>query len=74
MLPLLPTPLLVLAGVVAFGLALPRLNRPTSARRLLAEAFAIGVLPGLLFAAAWALWWRGEPGWRRCAAFQAAGR
>ncbi len=51
--PLFPTPLLVLAGVVAFALALPRTNRPTSAIRLMAEAFSIGLLTCLGFAAAW---------------------
>jgi len=54
----LPTPLLILAGVIGFALALPRVGRPTSALRLMAEVFAIGVLTGAGFAAAWALcWW-----------------
>jgi hypothetical protein len=54
---MLPTPLLILAGVVGFALALPRVSRPTSNLRLTAEAFAVGVLTCGGFAAAWALWW-----------------
>ena len=49
---LLPTPLLLQARVVAFVLALTRLNRATSAARLLADVFAIGVLTCLGFAVA----------------------
>ena len=61
--PLLPTPLLVLAGVIAFGLALPRIYRPTSAIRLAAKAFAIGVLTCAGFAAVWAVYWWIEQRW-----------
>jgi hypothetical protein len=53
----LPIPLFVVAGVVAFVLILPRLNWPTSNPRLAAGAFATGVLTCLGMAAAWALWW-----------------
>jgi hypothetical protein len=46
--------MLVLAGVLGFVLALPRMERPSSNLRLAAEAFAFGVLTCLGFAAAWA--------------------
>lgn len=52
--PLLPTPLLILAGAAGFALALPRIGRSTSDARLLAEVFAIVALTCLGFAAAWA--------------------
>jgi hypothetical protein len=55
--PLLPTPLLILAGAVAFALALPRTARPTSTLRMMAEIFTVGFLTCAGFAAAWALWW-----------------
>ncbi len=61
--PLLPTPLLILAGIIGFALALPRLPRPTSALRLIAEVFAICVLTCAGFAAAWALYWWVEQRW-----------
>ncbi len=60
---LLPTPLLVLAGAVGFALALPRVNRHTSALRLMAEVFAIVVLTCAGFAAAWVLYWWVERRW-----------
>ena len=50
--PRLPTPLLILAGVIGFALALPRVARPTSAMRLTAEVCASGILMCLGFAAA----------------------
>ena len=55
--PRLPTPLLILAGVVGFALALPRVERPTSNVRLTAEAFAVVALTCLGFAAAWVVYW-----------------
>ena len=61
--PLLPTSLLILAGVVGFALALPMVGRPTSAARLMAETFVIGVLTCLGYAAAWALYWWIEQRW-----------
>jgi hypothetical protein len=61
--PLLPTPLLIFAGAVGFALALPRVEQPTSALWRMAEAFAVGVLTCLGFAAAWALWWWVEQRW-----------
>jgi hypothetical protein len=54
---LLPTPLFVLAGVVAFVFVWPRISRPTSTARLVAEAFAIGILTCAGFAGAGALYW-----------------
>ena len=38
---ILPTPLQLFAGVVAFVPAWPRMRRPVSLARLMAEAFAI---------------------------------
>jgi hypothetical protein len=63
MTPLLPTPLLVLAGLVAFTFVLPRTNRPTSTAHLVAEAFAVGILTCAGFAAAWAALWLVEQRW-----------
>ena len=60
---ILPTPLLILAGAIALALALPRVARPTGNLRLVAEAFAIGILTSAGFAAAWALWWWVEQRW-----------
>ena len=55
--PLLPTPLLIFAAAIGLALALPRIDRATSNVRLAAEAFVIGVVTCLGFAAAWALYW-----------------
>jgi hypothetical protein len=60
---LLPTPLLLLAGAIGLALALPRMARPTSNLRLMAEAFAIVVVSCLGYAAAWALYWLIEQRW-----------
>ncbi len=60
---LLPTPLLILAGVIGFALALPRVQRSTSNVRPVAEVFSIAVLTCLGFAAAWAAWWWVEQRW-----------
>jgi hypothetical protein len=60
---MLPTPLLILAGVIGFALALPRVARPTGNLRLVAEVFAIGVLMCAGFASVWALWWWVEQRW-----------
>jgi hypothetical protein len=69
----LPLPMVILAGVIGLALALPRVVRPTTAVprvvrpttavRLMAEAFAIGLLTCLGFAAAWALYWWVEQRW-----------
>ncbi len=60
---MLPTPLLVLAGILAVACVWPRLSRPTSTPRLVAESFAIGILSCAVFAAAWALYWWVEQQW-----------
>jgi hypothetical protein len=59
----LPLPMVILAGVIGLALALPRVLRPRTAVRLMAEAFAIGLLTCLGFPAAWALWWWVEQRW-----------
>jgi hypothetical protein len=61
--PLLPTPLLILAGVIGFALSLPRLRKPTCNLRMASETFAIVVVTCLGYAAAWALYWWVEQRW-----------
>jgi hypothetical protein len=55
--PLLPPPLLILAGAIGFALALPRVRRPTSNGRMMAEVFTLVVGTCWAFPAVWALYW-----------------
>jgi hypothetical protein len=61
--PLLPTPLLILAGAFALALALTRVGRPIGNARLVAEVFALAVAAIAAFAAAWAAYWWIEQRW-----------
>ena len=57
---ILPTPLLLFVGVVAFVVAWPRVRRPPTLLRLMAETFAITLLVSATFWLGWVVLWMVE--------------
>ena len=60
---LLPIPLLLFAGVVAFVAAWPRVRRPLSLPRLMVESFAITLMVIGAFWLGWGVLWLIEQHW-----------
>ncbi len=59
----LPLPLLLFVGAVAFVAAWPRLRRPVSVPRLMAEVFAITLAVIAAFWLGWVILWLIEQRW-----------